>query len=198
MQDTPNPNQSDALAPRRTPSSRYYGETRSTASAHPGPIGERRVASTPPTSFERHSSARSFEGRQTRTNSDTRGRRIELLNDVAGREPRVFGNSPFPRASSPASDDGTSSDVPDDTADEVIERVSRFELLNDVAGRELRVFRKSPCPLRARSPASDDGTSDGASDCTDTECSNDAAARELKVSPCLHLEKPYLVDDARG
>ncbi|KAJ1481117.1 hypothetical protein T484DRAFT_1748321 [Baffinella frigidus] len=88
--------------------------------------------------------------------------RFEVLNDVSGRALRAFRKSPCPprgRATSPASDDGTSGD-----------RVGRFELLNDVSGRELlndvsgralRLFRKSPCPPRARNlaPASDDDAS---------------------------------------
>jgi len=131
---------------------------------------------------------------------------FELLNDVAGRELRVFRSSPRPppaRRSSPASDDNASDDDKDvhhkasysvDHSHPPFERVGRFELLNDVASRQPRVFRKSPCPPLARisSPASDDDASDGASD---TEWSSD----ELKESPCLHLrERASLVDDTVG
>ncbi|KAJ1464415.1 hypothetical protein T484DRAFT_1922970 [Baffinella frigidus] len=179
MHDTPNdappqtfvalPAPGATAAPRRgSPPSRYYGETRSTASSQAHFMHLRCL---PIDRFDR----------------------VELLNDVTGRELRVFRNSPFPpRASSPASDDETSSSVSDDdTADRPFARGRRFVLINDVAGR---VFRKSPCPPRARSPASD--TAYGASD---TECSNDAAARELKLSPCLHLERrPSRVGDATG
>ena len=132
--------------------------------------------------------------------------RFELLNDVAGRQPRVLRSSPRPpraRKFLPASDDDAADDDKDfhhkascsvNHSHPPFERVGRFELLNDVTGRKPRVFRKSPCPPLARvsSPASDNDASDGASD---TECSSDAAGFELKESPCLHLEmRASLVD----
>ena len=136
--------------------------------------------------------------------------RFELLNDVAGRELRVFRKSPRPpraRISSPGSDDDAADDDKDlhhessysvNNSHPPFERVGRFELLNDVAGRQLRVFRKSPCPPSARisSPACGAGASDWASD---AECSIDAAGLKLKESPCLYLEKiASLVGDNVG
>ena len=135
--------------------------------------------------------------------------RVELLNDVAGRQRRVFRNSPRPplaRSSSNDSDDASDGASDNDKdfhhkssyslndSHPPLERVGRFESLNDVTGRKLRVFRISPRPSLARisSPASDNDASDGASD---TECSSDAAGFELKESPCLHLEmRASLVD----
>ena len=135
--------------------------------------------------------------------------RFELLNDVAGRELRVFRNSPSPpqarscaTASNDAADDDTDfhhkSSYSVNDLHPPFERVGRFELLNDVAGRQPRVLRKSPRPPLARisSPASGDDASDGASE---SECSSDAAGFEQKESPCLHRGKRHsLKDDGSG
>ena len=104
---------------------------------------------------------------------DRVGRR-EVLNDVTGRELKVFSKSPCPPSARNPSDNYASgrtsaarnlNNAADCDRDGVethppIDRAGRFEVLNDVTGRQLRVFRKLPCPPRARNPApaSYDGT----------------------------------------
>ena len=165
-------------AARQAKATRHHGEKRCAASAHPGTRDE------------------------ARTPIDRVGR-FEMLNDVTGRELKVFRKSPCPsraRRSSPASDEDASvgvcaaecsTDAPGRKLDGVetdspIDRLGRFEALNDATGRKLRVFRNSPRPPRARnsSPASDDDASGGAHV---AGCSNDAPSREVKVAPYLHL-----------
>ena len=104
-------------------------------------------------------------GEQGRVNANTSSDRVgrfELLNDVAGRDMRVFRRSPSPPHSR-----GSSIDAPGPTearnappprcsegqgrlgSRPPIDRVGRSsESVNDVTGRKLRVFRKSPCPPR--------------------------------------------------
>jgi len=130
---------------------------------------------------------------------DRVGRREEL-NDVTGRELKVFRKSPCPpSARNPsdnyASDPTSAAECSDNVAglelDGVethppIDRVSRFEELNDVTGRELRVFRKSPRPPRARNsaPASDDDASHVTERSGFTPQSTNVAS-EMKASPSL-------------
>ena len=115
-------------------------------------------------------SPRCFKGQDP---SIDRISRFELLNDVTGRELRVYRKSPYPprgRTSINASGPSVALKVTmasrsprcfeeDErlSANPSIDRVSRFELLNDVTGRKLRVYRKSPYPptVRGSSPAHD-------------------------------------------
>jgi hypothetical protein len=91
-------------AARRAPASRSYSyrETRSTASAHPGTSGESRIASPSPSCRNRQSSPSAF-GWRAHLSADPlidRVGRAEVLNDVSGRELRVFRKSPCPPRSS--------------------------------------------------------------------------------------------------
>jgi hypothetical protein len=111
---------------------------------------------TSPTCFEE-------QGRVSANPSSDRVSRFESLNDVAGRERRVFRKSPSPphcrRSSINAPGPTEARNAPSPRSGGPgrlgshpgIDRVGRSsESVNDVTGRELRVFRKSPCPPRAR------------------------------------------------
>jgi hypothetical protein len=115
-------------------------------------------------------SPRCFQGQDPSIN---RVSRFELLNDVAGRELRVYRKSPPPpRGRTSINAFGLSVALKatmatrsprcfeeDErlSANPSIARVSRFELPNNVTGRELKVYRKSPSPptIRGSSPAQD-------------------------------------------
>jgi hypothetical protein len=115
------------------------------------------------------SSPRCFEGQdRSSTNPSTdRGNRFESLNDVAGRESRVYRKSPpAPRGRSSINASGPTVAAKAHTiasrlprcfeederlsANPSIDRASGFELLNDMTGRKLRVYRKSPPPPTRR------------------------------------------------
>jgi len=142
--------------------------------------------------------------RHAKATTDRLGR-LEMLNDVTGRELKVFRKSPCPpraRNSSPASSDEASdgacaSKLPwreagpanhhDDKVDSdreldgvetdaPIDRAGRFEALNDGMGRTLRVFRKSPCPPRARNPPRA-SSSPASGGAHVAECSSDVAGK---------------------
>ena len=93
--------------------------------------------------------------------------RFEFLNDVTGRESRVYRKSPPPphgRNSIDASGPNVALKAPAaasrsqrcfegldcSSSNTSIDRSSRFELLNDMTGRELRVYRTSPSPPARR------------------------------------------------
>ena len=103
------------------------------------------------------------QGRVRANPSSGRVSRFESLNDVTGRERRVFRKSPGPphcrRSSinSPGPTEARNAPSPHSEGQgrlgshPAIDRVGRSsESVNDVTGRKLRVFRKSPCPPRAR------------------------------------------------
>jgi len=120
------------------------------------------------------SSPRCCEGEDSSTD---RGCRFESLNDVTGRESRVYRKSPPPpRGRTSINSGGPTVALKAPTISEIasrsprcfeederlsanpsVDRVSRFELLNDMTGRTLRVYRKSPPPPgRRSSPSADD------------------------------------------
>ena len=93
--------------------------------------------------------------------------RLELLNDVMGRESRVYRKSPPPPHGSKsinASGPTVTLQAPAvvsrsqrcfegldcSSSNASIDRRSRFEFLNDMSGRESRVYRKSSPPLHGR------------------------------------------------
>jgi hypothetical protein len=103
------------------------------------------------------------QGRVRANPSIDRVSRFESLNDVTGRERRVFRKSPGPprcrRSSINAPGPTEARNAPSPRSEgpgrlgshPAIDRVGRSsESVNDVTGRELRVFRKSPCPPRGR------------------------------------------------